>query len=128
MPASDGQTSFAIPLTVLLRSTIGSKGNMSGLQAAEVPLGSDSEADSGGTVPGRGQVLVAAEPPQVLMPWEQGIFRDIFDDRPILECSLPTPKAILPVDDAQTPQAPEVDSPTSLTTGSAPKAPRVCQP
>ena len=78
MRASDGQTSFAIATNstvFFLRSTIGSKGNMSGLRAAEVPLDSDSEADSGATVPGRGQVLVAAEPPQVHMVWEQGIFR-----------------------------------------------------
>ena len=81
---------------------------MSGLRAAEVPSDSDSEGDYGAAVPSRGQVLVA-------LPWEQGIFRDIFADRPILERSLPTP---------HTAQAPEVDASTSPTTGRTAKAPR----
>ena len=97
---------------------------MSGLRAAEVPSDSDSEGDYGASVPSRGQILVAAEPPQVLLPWEQGIFRDIFADRPILECSFPTPQAILPVDHTHTAQASEVDASTSPTTGRTAKAPR----
>ena len=58
--------------------------------------------------------LVAVEPPQVLLPWEQGIFRDIFADRP-LECSFSTSKA--PVDHIHTAQASEVDASTLPTTG-----------
>ena len=88
-----------------------------------MPSDSDSEGDYGASVPSRGQVLVAAEPPPVLLPWEQGIFRDIFADKPILECSLPTPQAILPMDQARATQASEVDAPTSPTEHTA-KAPR----
>ena len=74
------------------RAITGSNGDMSGLRAAEVPPDSDSEGEPALPVLTSGQVVVAATQPQVLLPWEQGVFRDIFQSRPILECSLPTPQ------------------------------------
>ena len=60
----------------------------------------------------------------MLLPWEQGVFRDIFQGRPILECSLPTPQVILPVDETTTLQEPEVGQRSNLNQGTSAKLPR----
>ena len=97
---------------------------MSGLRAVEVPPDSDSEGEPALPVLTSGQVVVAAAQPQVLLPWEQGVFRDIFQGRPILECSLPTPQVILPVDETTTLQEPEVGRRSNLDPGTSAKLPR----
>ena len=106
------------------RAITGSNGDMSGLRAAEVPPDSDLEGEPALPVLTSGQVVVAATQPQVLLPWEQGVFRDIFQGRPILECSLPTPQAILPVDETTTLQEPEVGQRSNLDQGTSAKLPR----
>ncbi len=97
---------------------------MSGLRAAEVPPDSDSEGEPALPVLPSGQVVVAAAQPQVLLPWEQGVFRDIFQGRPVLECSLPTPQVILPVDAATVVQEPRVAQRSAVDTGTLAKLPR----
>ena len=106
------------------RAITGSNGDMSGLRAAEVPPDSDSEGEPALPVLTSGQVVVAAAQPQVLLPWEQGVFRDIFQGRPILECSLPTPQVILPVDETTTLQEPQVGQRSNLDQGTSAKLPR----
>ena len=106
------------------RAITGSNGDMSGLRAAEVPPDSDSEGEPALPVLTSGQVVVAATQPQVLLPWEQGVFRDIFQSRPILECSLPTPQVILPVDETTIPQEPEVGRRSKLDQGTSAKLSR----
>ena len=103
------------------RAITGSNGDMSGLRAAEVPPDSDSEGEPALPVLTSGQVVVAATQPQVLLPWEQGVFRDIFQSRPILECSLPTPQVILPVDETTVTQEPEVGRRSKLHQGTSAK-------
>ena len=61
------------------RAITGSNGDMSGLRAAEVPPDSDSEGEPALPVLTSGQVVVAAAQPQVLLPWEQGVFRGSAD-------------------------------------------------
>ena len=106
------------------RAITGSNGDMSGLRAAEVPPDSDSEGEPALPVLTSGQVVVAATQPQVLLPWEQGVFRDIFQSRPILECSLPTPQVILPVDETTVAQEPEVGRRSKLDQGTSAKSAR----
>ena len=106
------------------RAITGSNGDMSGLRAAEVPPDSDSEGEPALPVLTSGQVVVAATQPQVLLPWEQGVFRDIFQSRPILECSLPTPQVILPVDETTVTQEPEVGRRSKLDQGTSAKPAR----
>ena len=106
------------------RAITGSNGDMSGLRAAEVPSDSDSEGEPALPVLTSGQVVVAATQPQVLLPWEQGVFRDIFQSRPILECSLPTPQVILPVDETTVTQEPEVGRRSKLHQGTSAKPAR----
>ena len=60
----------------------------------------------------------------MLLPWEQGVFRDIFQSRPILECSLPTPQVILPVDETTVTQEPEVGRRSKLDQGTSAKPAR----
>ena len=107
------------------RAITGSNGDMSGLRAAEVPPDSDSEGEPALPVltSGPGLSWPAAQP-QVLLPWEQGVFRDIFQGRPILECSLPTPQVILPVDETTTLQEPQVGQRSNLDQGTSAKLPR----
>ena len=52
------------------------------------------------------------------------MFRDIFQSRPILECSLPTPQVILPVDETTIPQEPEVGRRSRLDQGTSAKLSR----
>ena len=85
---------------------------------------SDSEGEPALPVLTSGQVVVAAAQPQVLLPWEQGVFRDIFQGRPILECSLPTPQVILPVDETTTLQEPQVGQRSNLDQGTSANLPR----
>ena len=67
---------------------------MLGLRAEDVPSESDEEHVPTGALANPGQVLVSATLPQVLMPWQQGVFRDIFEDPPALQCELPNPQVL----------------------------------
>ena len=64
---------------------------MLGLRAEDVPSESDEEHVPAAALANQGQVLVSATLPRVLMPWQQGVFRDIFEDPPALQCELPEP-------------------------------------
>ena len=95
------------------------------LRAAEVPLESDEESVPAGTLSDQGQVLVSATLPQVLLPWQQGIFRDIFEDPPTLQCELPNPQVLLPLAEPATTPASKLKSlpPASFPQPSAGLAP-----
>ena len=98
---------------------------MSGLRAAEVPPDSDSEGETCiASFDNQARLSWRPAQPQVLLPWEQGVFRDIFQGRPILECSLPTPQVILPVDETTTLQEPQVGQRSNLDQGTSAKLPR----
>ena len=70
------------------------------LRAPEVPSDSESE----GQVANQhrvAQVLISAGPPNVQLPWEQGIFRDIFAPGPVVSLDWPEPKVLVNVDEAE---------------------------
>ena len=70
------------------------------LRASEVP--SDSESEGQEVNQHRvAQVLISAGPPNVQLPWEQGIFRDIFAPRPVVSLDWPEPKVLVNVDEAE---------------------------
>ena len=78
---------------------------MLGLRAEDVPSESDEEHVPAGALANQGQVLVSATLPRVLMPWQQGVFRDIFEDPPALQCELPNPQVLLPLTEPAASQA-----------------------
>ena len=70
------------------------------LRASEVP--SDSESEGQEVNQHRvAQVLISAGPPNVQLPWEQGIFRDIFAPGPVVSLDWPEPKVLVNVDEAE---------------------------
>ena len=83
---------------------------MLGLRAEDVPSESDEEHVPTGALANQGQVLVSATLPQVLMPWQQGVFRDIFEDPPALQCELPNPQVLLPLAEPAASQASKLAS------------------
>ena len=97
------------------------------LRAEDVPSESDEEHVPTGTLANQGQVLVSATLPQVLMPWQQGVFRDIFENPPALQCELPNPQVLLPLAEPVSSQASKLASqerPTApLSQSSAGEAP-----
>ena len=97
------------------------------LRAEDVPSESDEEHVPTGALANQGQVLVSATLPQVLMPWQQGVFRDIFEDTPALQCELPNPQVLLPFAEPTASQASKFASqerPTaSLSQSTAGEAP-----
>ena len=100
---------------------------MLGLRAEDVPPESDEEHVPTGALANQGQVLVSATLPQVLMPWQQGVFRDIFADPPALQCELPNPQVLLPLAEPAASQASKLASQerptTSLSQSRAGEAP-----
>ena len=70
------------------------------LRASEVP--SDGESEGQEVNQHRvAQGLISAGPPNVQLPWEQGIFRDIFAPRPVVSLDWPEPKVLVNVDEAE---------------------------